>query len=47
MMRNTRDRLRHAIGFELIGLLIAAPDEMRAGIAAAAPTARKNRCRCR
>ena len=24
-MRNTRDRLRHAIGFELIGLLIAAP----------------------
>ena len=25
MMRNTRDRLRHAIGFELIGLLIAAP----------------------
>lgn len=25
MMRNTRDRLRHTIGFELIGLLIAAP----------------------
>ncbi len=24
-MRTTRDRLRHAIGFELIGLLIAAP----------------------
>jgi uncharacterized membrane protein len=24
-MRNSRDRLRHAIGFELIGLLIAAP----------------------
>jgi len=23
-MRTTRDRLRHAIGFELIGLLIAA-----------------------